>query len=340
MRYYVGLDVSLHTTSICVMNELGATVREYEVESDAKAIAASLRGERRRYHRLGLEAGALPMSLQAGLSKAHLPAICIEARHAHGMLKSRLNKTDRNDARGIAELMRTGSFKAVHVKSLDSRQAKALLTARGLLVVKRRDMENAIGGILRSFGLKVPRGRRVGYGEMVRSLIAKAPRLEEVIDPLLQAWATIKAQLERLHERICAISNADPICQRLMTAPGVGPLVAISYRSVIDDPERFRRSRTVGSWVGLTPRTWQSGATERRGGISRCGDKALRAMLVSAAVAVLSRRTHDTDLKAWGQNVEARRGHSKALIAVARRLSVILHHMWVDGVDFRNTATA
>ena len=338
MAYYVGLDVSLHETTICVMNAAGDVVREGVVESEAKAIIGFLRGDRFRYHRVGLEAGAMAAVIFVGLEKARLPVICIEARHAHKVLSARMNKTDRNDSLGIADLMRTNTFRPVHIKGDASQQARTLLGARRLLMAKVIDMENGIGGLLRALGIKIGRIKRTTFRTNVTTRLQSRNELKVMFEPLLTAWQSLYDECSRLDAQTVRTTKADPICQLLMTAQGVGPVVALTYRSVIDDPTRFKKSKTVGAYLGLTPVTRQSGEMDIRGRSSRRGDKRLRTALVNAAVAVLNPRTGPSDLRSWGLSVAAKRGMMKANIAVARRLAVILHRMWISDTPFRAQA--
>jgi transposase len=335
MRCFAGLDVSLETTNVCVMDAEGVVLRESKLATEPEAMAAWFKETGLGYGRIGLEASATAMWLFRGLAEAGLPIICIEARHAHGVLKARLNKTDRNDANGIADLMRVGLFKAVHVKTLESQHVRALLTARRTMRIKLVDLENAIGGILRSLGFNLRRPSRLKFDARVQDCLAQAPEISAFIQPLLDARSMTWAQFEVLDERVASLARADPVCRRLMTIPGVGPLVALTYRATIDIPQRFSRSRTVAAHLGLTPRTYQSGRLEMRGRITRFGDRHARTALVNAAMAALHPRTRTSPLKVWGLCVAERRGKMKAAIAVARRLAVLMHRLWVDGADFR-----
>lgn len=335
MRYYTGLDVSLDKTNICVVDEQGATVCEGETPSDATAIGDWLRQREIRPHRVGLEAGMTCRVLQRSLAHDGLPAVCIDSRHAHKVLSARLNKTDRNDARGIAELIRTNMFKRVHIKSLESQKALALLTARKILSRKRQDIKNAIGALLREFGLKLGRVGKSTYHEHVCTLVEDAPYLADSIGPLLSIWSSLGECFTQLDEQVSRLAKADPVCRRLMTTPGVGPLVALTYKTVIDDPTRFKRSRTVGAYLGLTPKSYQSGVVSLRGRVSRWGDKNLRAALANAAMVILTPRCRPTALKLWAEQIVVRRGRKRAIVALARRLAVILHHIWIEGAEFR-----
>jgi transposase len=338
MEFFVGLDVSVKTTSVCVMDAGGAIIREGKTESSPEALSAFLSAGDRRYVRVGLEAGPLCQWLYAGLAKAGFPVICIETRHAQAMLSARPNKTDRNDARGIAQMMRVGLYRPVHVKTLASQQIRALLSSRRFLQAKLLDVENSIRGLLRNFGLKVGTVSRALYEARIRELIDDLPWLQAILDPMLTVRRVVREQYTVLHKRMLALARADNVCALLMSAPGIGPFVALTYRAAIDEPARFQRSRSVGAHFGLAPRTHQSGEIDRRGKITKNGDETLRSALFEAALVLLRPQTKPSTLKAWGLRVAKRRGTAKAIIAVARRLSVVLHRMWVDRTPFLWTA--
>ena len=339
MPYFVGLDGSKKTTSICVMDRKGAIVREGEVATEPKAITSFLRGQGARYALVGMEEWTMSSWLRDGLARARLPVICIEGRHAHGVLKARAHKTDRTDARGIADLLRTGTYRPVHRKSEASRQIKALLTARQLLATKALGMENAIRGLLMNLGFTLGARLRRAFGDVVTRLVRRNEFAWGLVAPLLELCAKLRDQARELERRLTAIAKGDEACRVLTTAPGVGPLTALAYRSVIDDPNRFARSRSVGPLLGLVPRVRQSGETERRGRITKAGDHMLRSGLYMAAIVILRRGGRESWLRAWGETVAARRGKKRAFIAVARRLAVVLHRMWVTGASFRAEPT-
>jgi transposase len=334
--HYVGLDASKATTKICVIDEAGAIVKEAAVETDPRAIVACLRGEGRRYRRIGMEAWAMAPWIYAGLAKTGLPIICIEAWDASGVLKARRrNKTDRNDARGIAEMMRFGLYKTVHIKTVESQNLRALLTARKLLRTKAIDIENAVNAALLIHGLKSKTGRASTFERRIAAVVLQDQRLLDLVEPLLRVRRAILEERAPFERRLEALANDDAVCRRLMTAPGVGPIVALTYRVAIDEPARFRRSRDVGAHLGLTPLVKQSGTRRRAGEITKSGDKAARAALFLAARHQFRKSVKPSWLKTWGDEVAARHGRSKAMVAIARRLAVTLHQMWVTETDFR-----
>jgi transposase len=335
MLHYVGLDVSSTSTSVCVVDDQGAIVRETSLVTEVGAIADYLFKLKLRFGHVGLEAGSTGEWLCDGLADVGLPAVAISAVHAHAVLKQKINKTDKNDARGIADIMRAGIFRAVHMKSARCQQLRDLLTARRLLLAKAVDLESAIAGILRGYGIRVASSRVKSFDATVHAAIAGSSHLKSIMGPLLTARAALRAQFSKLDRAVVRAAGADLVCRRLMTVPGVGPIVSVTYRTVIDTPARFPNSRMVAAHVGLTPRTRQSGKMDYRGRISRCGNKPLRAALYNAALVILMRSSKTFALRTWALEVAARRGRKKAAVALARRLCVVLHAMWKQGEDFR-----
>ena len=338
MSLYAGLDISVKTTAVCVVNGKGQVLLETVVESSPDAIADRLRELGQPPERIGLEAGPLSQWIYAGLIDIGLAPVCVETRHMHAVLSARINKTDRNDARGIAQMMRVGLFKAVHVKTPASQHRRLLLTSRKLLQRKIYDIENDLRGSLRNFGLKVGVVGAVKFEDRIRELVADHPVVAAIVGPLLEARAVLRIQFAKLHRMLLELVRTDPICRRLMSAPGVGPIVALTFRTCVDNPARFSRSKCVGAHYGLTPRLYQSGEIARTARISRFGDVMLRSSLYEAALVVLTGTGRWNSLKAWGIAVARRRGMQKAIVAVARKLAIILHRMWRDNTDFRWTA--
>lgn len=331
MRCFAGLDISLETTSICVLAADGSRLREGVVETGPETIASWLTSDGSQYGRVGMESTSMATWLYTGLAKAGLPAVMVEARHAHSVLKARPNKTDRNDARGLAEIMRMGVFRAVHPKTDKCRAFRYLLSARRMLSASRHNVENCITGILRSAGINLRRPAHKVFSERVMASVGRDRLLLVAVKTLLRVHATVTAQMKAVEVRLEKMAFLDPVCRRLMTVPGIGPVTALTYRTTIDVPERFRRSRTVAAHLGLTPRTHQSGSLDWRGPITRFGDKACRTALCQAAAAVLNPRCRSSPLKAWAMSIKERSGWSKAMVALARRLAVLLHRIWIDG---------
>jgi transposase len=265
-----------------------------------------------------------------------LPVICVETRHMRAVLKAQINKTDRNDARGMAQMMRVGLYRPVHVKTQRSQKLRMLLTHRKLLQSKAIAIDNDLRGTLRNFGLKVGVVGATRFEARIKELIENFSDLAVLVEPLLVVRRVLREQLSILHRRLLAIVRDDEVCRRLMTVPGVGPVVALTYRATIDVPARFRNSKAVGAVLGLTPSKYQSGEINRTGAISRCGDEMMRVMLYEAAQSMLNTNKWSW-LKAWAMKIAKHRGTKKAIVALARRLAVIMHRIWTDGTEFRWT---
>jgi transposase len=287
--------------------------------------------------RVGLEAGPLSQWLHAGLSAAGFDAVLLETRHVKAALSAMTVKTDRRDARGIAQLLRMGWYRPVHAKTLPAQEVRAILVARKQMLGKLVDIELSIRGVLRGFGLKIGVVTRKSFEERVRELAAGQPSLEMIADAMLAARATLLAQVAKLHKAILRIVRNDEVCRRLMSVPGVGALTAITFTTAVDDPARIAKSRDVGPLFGLTPKRYQSGETDVVGRISKAGDVMVRTALYEAANSMLTRSTRMSALRRWAMEVAKRRGHKRALVALARKLAIVLHRMWVDGTTFRWT---
>jgi transposase len=335
MEHFAGLDVSVNETSVCIVDETGRIVREVKVASEPGALLTVLNSGAHHFKRIGLEAGPLSQWLYSALGEANLPVICVETRHMRAVLQAQINKTDRNDARGMAQMMRAGLYRPVHVKTLRSQKLRMLLTHRKLLQSKAIAIENDLRGTLRNFGLKVGIVGKLRFETRIRELVENLPDLAILVEPLLLVRRVLREQIAVLHRHLLVIVRDDDVCRRLMTVPGVGPVVALTFRATLDVPARFRNSRAVGAALGLTPCKYQSGESDRTGGISRCGDEMMRVMLYEAAQVMLVRSTRWSWLKAWAMQIARRRGMKKAIVALARRLAVILHRIWVDGTEFR-----
>jgi transposase len=335
MEHYAGIDVSLEQSSVCVVDGVGRIVREAKVPSEPEALIRFLAQLGVAVARVGLEAGPLSQWLYAGLTKAGLEVVLLETRQVKAALSAMVVKTDRKDARGIAQLLRMGWFRPVHCKSPPAQDTRALLAGRKLLQSKLLDLELSIRGILRGFGLKVGPVSKGRFVPRIRELTTGQPMLERVIEPMLRVREALNKEFHGLHRALLDVVRNDGICRRLMTVPGVGPLVAITFTTAIDDPARFSRSRAVGAHFGLTPKKYQSGETDVTGGISKVGDDTVRTALYEAATVMLSRSGRFSVLKRWAMEVAKRRGMKRARVALARKLAVVLHRMWLDGSEFR-----
>jgi transposase len=335
MKHYAGLDVSLEETALCIVDEVGRIVRETRAPTEPEALVTTLREIGLPIERIGLEACSLTAWLHDELRAADLPAVCIETRQANAAMKTMPNKTDRNDARALAQIMRTGWFRQVHVKSRPCRLWRSLLVARRTVLNEMRAIENVVRAVLREAGLKLGTPARAAFAQRVCELAGDDRAVMPIIEPLLAILETMLAELARLTKQVLALARNEEVCQRLMTVPGVGPITALTFRATIDRPDRFRRSRDVGAHLGLTPARYQSGETDIQGKISRCGDELARTALYEAAHTLLVRSRKWSSLRAWGMKVAKARGMARARVAVARKLAVILHRMWSDETEFR-----
>ena len=334
MEHYAGIDVSLESVSVCVVDGSGRILREAKLASEPAPVIAWFRALEVLPARIGLEAGPLSQWLYARMAQAGLAVELLETRHVRDAFKAMLVKTDRTDARGIAQLMRLGWFRPVHCKSLPAQETRALLTARKLLQAKLHDVEMSLRGILRGFGLKVGKTTRRLFESRIRELVEGQPALSIVAEALLSARAALVRELRKLERMVLERARGCVRTRLLMTAPGVGAIVALTYVAAIDDPTRFRSSKGVGAHFGLTPRKYQSGETDISGRISKMGDASVRAALYEAAHVILTRPVKGSALKSWAMRLARRAGMKKAKVALARKLAVILHRMCIDGTRF------
>jgi len=334
MELYVGMDVSLKETSICVVDGSGEIVSEGTVISEPSAIAAFIKTNAVGAKRIGLETGPTTTWLWHELRALGLPVICIDARHAKAALSLQINKSDRNDAAGLARIMQCGWYKKVQVKSVSCHEIRAVLNARAQLVKVKRDLENQIRGLLKNLGLVIGKAGGSVFRRRVEELLGRHGLLWEAVRPLLEVREKVRREIAALYRKLLDLARDDVDSRRSMTVPSIGPITALAFRAAIDEPSRFQRSRSVGAYVGLTPRRYASGEVDWTGRISKCGDRMLRSYLFEAAGVLLTRVQHWSKLKAWGHRLWKRIGFKKAKVAVARKLAVILHRMWRDGTDF------
>jgi transposase len=340
MEHYAGIDVSLELSSVCIVDATGRIIREAKVASEPDVLIAWLRELGLALTRIGLEAGPLSQWLYAAMRDVGLAVELLETRHVRDAFKAMPVKTDRNDARGIAQLMRLGWFRPVHCKSMAAQETRALLTARKLLQTKHHDVGLSLRGILRGFGLKVGPTTERSFAGRVRELVADHPTLTTVAEALLAARAAVGEQLRQMDKRLRDQAREDQRARLLMTTPGVGVIVALTFVSAIDDPGRFRSSKAVGAHFGLTPRKYQSGETDITGRISKIGDATVRTVLYEAANIILTRPVKGSALKSWAARLAARAGMRKAKVALARKLAVVLHRMLADGTPFAASKAA
>lgn len=334
MAQFVGLDVSIKETSICIVDETGIVLWEGRRASEPSVLASAIRRYAPEAVRVGLETGPTSAWHWHGLRDLGVPIVCVDARQAKAALSMRLNKSDKNDAHGLAEIMRTGWYREVKVKSLQSHGIQALLGARARLVKVRHELANQIRATLMGVGLRVPNSRGRGFADQVEAIVREHNWLAPLIEPLVLVWRRALEQVAAMDRRLRAIARAHPDCRRLMTVPGVGAIVALAFAAAVDDPARFAASSSVGAYLGLTPRRYQSGEVDRTGRISKCGDRQLRTYLYEAALVVLFRVQKWSALKAWGMRILKRSGVRKAAVAIARKLAVLMHAMLVKQTDF------
>jgi transposase len=341
MEHYAGIDVSLECSSVCVVDGSGKIVREGKVASEPDALIGWLTSAGYELSRIGLEAGPLSQWLFAAMREAGLAVELLETRHVRKAFEAMPVKSDRNDARGIAQLMRLGWFRPVHCKSMGAQETRSLLTARKLVQSKLRDLENSLRGILRGFGLKVGNTTELGFAGRIEELVAGHPHLERIAEVLLSIHAVLLREFKVFEKQVRSMARCDAKARLLMSTPAVGPIVALTYASAIDDPARFKSSKQVGAHFGLTPKRYQSGETDYTGRISKIGDSSVRTVLYEAAHIMLTKPVKGcSKLKSWAMRIARRAGMSKAKVALARRLAVIMHRMLADGTPFNAAATA
>lgn len=335
MEVYVGLDISQSMTHLCVVDIKGQRIWEGKCRTSPDDIAKTIREKAPTAALIGMEAGALSPYLWHELTRMGLPVVCIEARHAHKTLGEQLNKTDKHDARGIAQLVRTKFFKEVKVKSMKSHQVRTLLGARAQLVWMRTDVKNQIRGALKTHGFVVSHSMEKSFKGKVIGITKDCPVLAQMVAPLLRVLETVERETQELDKLFQEYAENNATCENLMTIPGVGAITAVAFTTAVDDPKRFRKSRSVGAYFGLTNRRDQSGERDVAGRVSKRGDKLVRSYLFEAANSLLTRTKSWSALKSWGLRIAKRSCMGKAKVAVARKLAVIMHQMWLTGEAFR-----
>jgi transposase len=333
---YAGLDVSDKSTHVCVADGSGSVIWSGACATDPEVIARTLKTRAAGLVRVVLETGPLSAFLYHGLIERGVPVTCVCARHAKGVLSARVNKSDPHDAEGLAQMARTGWFKAVRIKDEATHMDRARLKIREQLIAARQAIAGQLRGLLKLFGLRLGQVTTPGKrGERLRLLFAQRPELEPILQPLIESLAALEAQIAQTTKALAAQAAADPVTARLMTAPGVGPITALVFKSSIEDPERFARGEDAGAFAGLAPRRNQSGERDYKGRISRAGDPMLRRALYEAANVLLGRVKRPCALREWGKSLAETKGPKRARVAVARKLAVLLHRLWLSETDFR-----
>lgn len=340
MGEFVGLDVSLKETAVSI-RRAGKRVWRGKCPSDPTLLAELIRKRAADVERVVFETGPLSVWFYHELIRQGVPAICIDARHAKAALDMAPNKTDANDADGLAHLAEVGFYREVRVKGYDSMLIRTLVAGRTKLVRITTDLSNQIRGLLKTFGLVVPRGQGSTFEKNIYRLLDGEDALARIILPILEAWRTMRARAAELGRQLTAAARESQACQLLMTIPGIGVVTATTFTTAIEDPSNFAKSRSVGAWIGLTTRRYQSGEVDYDGHISRRGDANLRALLYEAATVILTRTHAESELRTWGLKLREKLGFKRAAVAVARKLAVIMHAMLKSGELFsRTTATA
>ena len=335
MTIFAGLDVSDKATHVCVVTGDGLVLRRTVVASDPEALAKWLARHAKGVTRVVLETGPLSTFLYHGLAERGVPVVCICARHAKGVLSTRINKSDVHDAEGLAQLARTGWFKAVHMKVGATHIDRAALKIREQLIKSRNGCANQLRGMLKLFGLRMGKVTTPGKRrERLEALFSQRPDLRSVFQPLVETIEVTEAQLAHSSKLLKARAAADPVAVRLMSVPGVGPVTALTFKSSIEDPGRFARSASAGAYAGLVPRRSQSGERDHKGHISKAGDPMLRSALYEAANSILIRLKRPCALQTWGRRLAETKGLKRARVAVARKLAALLHHLWRTGTEF------
>lgn len=339
MEEYIGLDVSMKDTAVSIRRD-GKRVWRGKCASDPKIIATLLRKHAPAAKRVVFETGPLSVWFYHALCAEDLPAICIDARHAKAALDMAANKTDANDADGLAHLAEVGFYREVRVKGFDSMLTRTLVAARSRLVRIKTELSNQIRGMMKTFGLVVPAGKGSKFEEHVRVLLADRGDLASILLPLLEVWRSMRLRAAELSRQLVADARKNEACQLLMSIPGVGVVTATSFATAIEDPGNFKKSRSVGAWLGLTTRRYQSGEVDYDGHISRRGDTHVRSLLYEAATVILTRSSAESTLRTWGLKLRERVGFKRAAVAVARKLAVTMHAMLRSGEMFNRTAGA
>lgn len=333
-QHYAGLDVSLDAVHICVINEDGTPVWRGQTAVCPDKIRDALQEHAPDLIQTGLETGQFAPWLTLQLRKRKIATVCLDARHAHAAIKLQRNKSDQGDAFCLAQIVRTGWYREVAVKSMDAHELRSMLLARSQLVGHRQAIANLIRGLLKTHGLVIRRGCTGIFAARVNVALQDSPSLGAIVEPLLNAWQALREQILVLEKRLVTRARTDEVARRLMTVPGIGPLVSLAFMSTVDDPKRFSSSADVGAYFGLTPRRWQSGEVDYQGRISRCGDAFMRGYLFEAAGVLMGRWCKPSALREWCERIAARSSMRKAKVALARKLAVLLHRLWVTGKEF------
>lgn len=335
MKYYAGLDVSMKETSIAISNESGKIVLETICVTEPEAIAKALNDSGFVLEKIGLESGCISFWLIDELKKLGLTGICIESKQMATLIALNVNKTDRNDARQIAQAMRCNLYKEVHLKTKESVEIGLQMGTRRTLIEIRTKLKNSIRGFLKAYGIRLGTISHNKFPSEVRSSISSCiNEVQEAIEGLLKSYEEVCKNIECAEKALEVLCKKDPVIELFESIPGVGTITSLTYKAVIDNPHRFLKPRDIGAYLGLTPNQYSSGDTTKQGRISKCGSSELRTLLIECATVILTRTKGWTKLKAWGLKIMKRSGLKKAAAAVARKLAIIMLRMWQEGKPF------
>jgi transposase len=340
MNYYAGIDVSLKCSSVAIVNAQGQIVREAKIATDSTSMVEWFQACGLPMERIGMEAGPFSPWLFTAMTEAGLPVELLETRHVRNAFKTMAVKTDRKDARGIAELVRVGWYRPVHCKSLNAHETRTILAARKLVDKKLKDVEMSLRGLLRGYGLKVGTTTPGRFAARINELVSGHPALQLIAESLLAVHRVLLCEFKKFEKRVRVMARESAEARLLMTTTGVGPIVALTFVAGIDDPARFNNSKAVGAYFGLAQRKYQSGETDITGRISKAGDEGVRTALYQAAHIMLTRPVKASALRTWALRLAKRIGNSKAKVALARKLAVVMHRMLMDAKPFNPAAGA
>jgi transposase len=345
MKYYVGLDISNKETSICIVDQDNNIVKEAKVLTDPQSIHTFLCSTKLKFEQTGLETGSLSHWLVTSLRAKKWNVVCICSRVMSAVLSTGINKTDKRDARAIANAIRCKNYKEIFIKSTEAIKLNCLLTVRKALVKQHTQLRNVVRGILKTFGIKLVKGASKPLQQIIRETLAfdefspEDERLSskvdwDVIQTLVESSEKVEEQLKIIEDRIKVLANEDKVTKRFMTMPGIGPVTALTYKVVIDDPKRFKRSRSIGAYLGMTPRQFSSGESIKMGRISKMGATDLRVLLAGAGKSMLTKCKKQSKLKSWGLGKKRKKSSRQVYMAMGRKMGVILHRMWLEEKDF------
>lgn len=337
MSNFIGLDVSLKTTSICIMDKTGKILSEIVAETSPKAIAEEILATKLPIELVGLECGGTSHWLTKELKKLEFPAICIDAKKMSAAISIRTNKTDRNDAQEIANALRTGYYKEIYQKQDHIMEKQTLLTVRRNLINQRTQSINCIRGILKMLG-----HLSCGSSQNEEKFVSRVQNIlmelnEDVylsINCLLNAYKTVSQEILKIDNRVEVITEEDEDVQLLKTIPGVGAVTAMTFKLEIDDPIRFKQSRSVGAYIGMVPKQYSSGEVVKQGAISKTGSGELRTLLCQSAMCMMYNTKSWSRPKLFGLKIKKKHGHKKAIVALGRKLAVIMHRMLIERKPF------